>query len=270
MSADKAYPNRKREGRCHVCGKQCSLSFEHVPPRSAGNASRAKLYSGVDVVKKQGFDISGSFDGLSYDQMQQGAGVYSICQSCNSYFGANYVEVFSEALKGARCLFESHPAEGAVNCTILETDKMHALAFFKHVVSSFCATTQYGTMLDCRDFLLEKESNGFPSRYRLFMFAVPDVRSRGVRTGWTRPFQGGTACQVAHLIMPPFGFSLLDLSNSTGDAPISGCDITSFSKCKWGELPIVHLELPHAVPGSLFPQMVNVPRQLRNRLTEQD
>lgn len=257
-------PNHKHDGTCHACGEYCSLSFEHVPPQSTGNNTRARVYSAVDIIREQGIGPIQSLDNLKYDQMQQGSGVYSLCASCNSYFGANYVKVFTEALNGTRGLFlNTLPHREKVNSTVLQTDKMHALAFFKHVISSFCATTQPGTMLDCRDFLLNRESNALPDRYKLFMFVIPNINSKGLRTGWTTPImKDGSFYQVAHLVMPPLGFSLYDLKNSNPDIPFVGCDITSLSTCKWNEYPQIQMELQHAEANTLFPRMIIDPSQI--------
>lgn len=266
MTVAKRYssPNHKHHGECHVCGKRCSLSFEHIPPRSTGNKTRARAYSGADIIQAHGIKPIESLDNFRYDQMQQGSGVYSLCASCNSYFGANYVKVFAEALNETRGLFlNTLPHGEKVNSTILQTDKMHALAFFKHVISSFCATTQPGTMLDCREFLLDRESNALPDHLKLLMFAIPDTNSRGLRTGWTTPFmKDDSFYQVAHLVTPPFGFSLYDLKNANTSIPFAGCDITSFSTCRWNEYPQIHLELHHAEGNMLFPRMIIDPSQI--------
>lgn len=195
--------------------------------------------------------------------MQQGAGVYSLCSRCNNYFGANYVEVFTEALNETRGLFLNTLTGQIANTTVLQTDKMQALAFFKHIITSFSATTQFGTMLDCKEFLLNRLSNEFPSRYKLLMFAVPNIRSKGLRTGWmTAFFQSGGCYQIASLITPPFGFSLYSVRNSAINIPYVGCDITCLSECKWGEYPRVQLELPHAEGNTLFPRIITSPAQI--------
>lgn len=265
MTTSKRYdPNHKHDGECHVCGKQCSFSFEHIPPRSTGNKTRARVYSGVDIIRKQGIGPIKSLDNLKYDQMQQGSGAYSLCRSCNSYFGVNYVKAFAEALNETRGLFlNTLPPGEKVNSTILQTDKMHALAFFKHVISSFCATTQPGTMLDCREFLLNRESNAFPDHYKLFMFAIPDTNSKQLWTGWVTALMDDYGLlKVAYLTTPPFGFSLYDTENSTTTIPFVGCDITSLSTCKWNEYPQIQMELQHAEGNTPFPRMITSPSQI--------
>lgn len=41
-------------GRCHICGREGKLSFEHIPPRSMGNDHSVRSYRGVDIIKKAG------------------------------------------------------------------------------------------------------------------------------------------------------------------------------------------------------------------------
>ena len=44
--------NKNRIGYCHICGTYGKLSFEHIPPESALNRKRAKVYTGDDVIKR--------------------------------------------------------------------------------------------------------------------------------------------------------------------------------------------------------------------------
>ena len=39
-------------GICHICGEYGKLSFEHIPPKNAFNAKRAKVYDGNEILKK--------------------------------------------------------------------------------------------------------------------------------------------------------------------------------------------------------------------------
>jgi len=40
------------EGVCHICGKYCELTFEHIPPKQAFNWQRAKIYNGDEALKR--------------------------------------------------------------------------------------------------------------------------------------------------------------------------------------------------------------------------
>ncbi|MBP0967818.1 MAG: hypothetical protein J5722_09295, partial [Oscillospiraceae bacterium] len=39
---------QKHHGRCALCGKECELTFEHIPPRAAYNSTPVKPVNGKD------------------------------------------------------------------------------------------------------------------------------------------------------------------------------------------------------------------------------
>lgn len=248
------------EGICHVCGEKGKMSFEHIPPKSMGNTGRIKKYSGVDIIeKKRSFDFSDN-SGIPYEQQQRGSGFTTICASCNSYFGQNYVNCFSGCIEElARMLALDSLVAGQVGIH-LEGRNVNTLGFFKHVISNFCATTHEGSMLDCRDYLLNRESVEFPSRFRLFMSAVPEMTDKLISTGWCGmivDISKSKAVYVASLAYYPVCFYLLDESLSTANPPFPlGCDITPMAEYTWDEKPKYKLELPFMTLKSGFPKPV--------------
>ena len=49
-------------GRCALCGKEGELTFEHIPPRSAFNSHRTKMYTGDQLladINRMPFDVQG-------------------------------------------------------------------------------------------------------------------------------------------------------------------------------------------------------------------
>lgn len=248
------------EGICHVCGKRGKLSFEHIPPKSMGNTGRSRRYAMVDIVERShSFDISDKTN-IHYVQQQQGCGFHTICESCNSFFGRNYVNDFSECMCEFAGILESE-SPGATQTGIhLEGRGINLLGFFKHVVSNFCAVTQEGSMSDCREFLLNRDSAAFPVRYGLFMFAVPDMAEGFVSTGWCQLWvnDGRIGCiQIAALAYYPVGFYLLNRELSTAEPTFYlGCDITSMAKLAWDAQPQYKLDLPFMTLKNGFPMPV--------------
>ena len=39
-------------GKCHICGKEGKLTFEHIPPRKAFNWHGAKVYNGFGALSR--------------------------------------------------------------------------------------------------------------------------------------------------------------------------------------------------------------------------
>jgi len=84
-------PQVRHEGACRVCGRRRNLTFEHIPPRAAGNSSPARGASMWDIVT--------SADPLEFPRQgwvpaQRGVGGYVLCQSCNTVMGHRYVKPY--------------------------------------------------------------------------------------------------------------------------------------------------------------------------------
>lgn len=243
----------KDSRRCHVCGREGPLSFEHIPPKSMGNNHGIRAYSGVDIIESAGAFDASSLDGVRFTKKNRGSGMSTLCCDCNSYFGTHYVKEYTSLVKELGALFLHHPPVEGSRSVHLEGGNVNLLAFFKHVISNFCATTPFGSMLDCKEFLLDRESNDFPSRYRLCMFAVPDPDSIMVQTGWMIPWMKQGIYMLAHVALYPAGFTLVDEDASDFMPPFLGCDITGMASLRWGDKPGFTLDLPFMSLNKLYP-----------------
>ena len=247
----------KNSGFCHICGKEGPLSFEHIPPRSMGNSKPAKAYRVTDMAEKYHTLSNANKEGIRYRQQQRGIGFQTICSSCNSYLGKHYVKAFTGCMTELGVILqESKDVQGCTGIH-LEGHNVPVLAFFKHVISNFCSTTQPGTMLDCREFLLDFKSNAFPEHYRLFMFALPEGGSF-VSSGWMRLFlddNGLKTVDLAFIAMPPVGFYFYDAESSTAmpEASRYGCEITSMTSQPWEAKPGFSLDLPYMTVANSIP-----------------
>lgn len=237
-----------KNGICHVCGKLGPLSFEHIPPKSAGNSHEKRMYSGLEAAKRN-LQGSSKVDDLKYLQLQQGFGFYSLCRSCNSYFGQNYVPHFDHFYlsAGAEILHRGFSkVDRSVN---FKTANIKPLAFFKQVISNFCSELRAGEMTDCEDFLLDRESTDLPSHYRLRMHVLGDLRANYVMTPWMIPVYSsghGPVKRMASIGIPPFGFTLFQM-NDGGELDARG-DITMLSKVAWADSPDIAFSLPFVQP----------------------
>lgn len=246
-------------GICNICGNNGPLSYEHVPPRSMGNSKPAKSYHIVDIANKHRALNVENREGIHYRQQQRGIGFETICPSCNSYLGQHYVKAYTGCINELGMILHDEKEkgdEGRIGIH-LEGHNVPVLAFFKHVMSNFCSTTQPGSMLDCRDFLLNYKSNNLPDRYRLFMFAVPDDEVF-VCSGWTKMLLNEDGLKIATLAFVasyPAGFYLYDTEDSTAEPDPSryGCEITPMAKQPWHTEPSFSLELPYMSIANSIP-----------------
>ena len=239
--------------RCHVCGREGSLSFEHIPPKSMGNNHGVRAYRGVDIIERTGAFDASSLDGVRFTKRNRGSGMSTLCPDCNSYFGTHYVKESTSCVKELRALFLQYPPAEGSRSVHLEGGNVNLLAFLKHVISNSCATTSFGSMLDCKEFLLDRENNNFPSRYRLYMFAVPVPDSIMVQTGWMIPYTKQGKYMLAHVALYPVGFTLVDQDTSDFIPPLLGCDITDMASLRWDDKVDFTLDLPFMSLDKLYP-----------------
>ena len=247
----------KKSGVCHICGKEGPLSFEHIPPHSMGNSKPTKVYRVADIADTHHTLSIANIDGIRYRQQQRGIGFQTICSSCNSYLGKHCVNAYTGCVTELGAILRESKGDQGCTGIHLEGHNVPVLAFFKHVVSNFCNTTQAGTMLDCREFLLDCKSNAFPERYRVFMFALPEDGSL-VSSSWMQLWfdkDGIKTARLAFIAMPPVGFYLYDVESSTAmpEASQYGCEITSMASQPWEARPGFSLDLPYMTVVDLIP-----------------
>lgn len=145
---------------CRICGEHKPLTLEHIPPRSTGNDHVVVVHRGDEAVMHSLFDMEVRDD----DGYRQSHGMTfkTLCEDCNEYLGANYVETFKglyldfahesgDILDGLDRDRNESETDGVERyCRFDLNEGFRPLAFVKQVVSNFCATTAPGSMLDCR------------------------------------------------------------------------------------------------------------------------
>lgn len=92
----------KHYGRCHICGKQVELTFEHIPPENALNSGRAKICNGIEMLKKYRGEKH------QYRDSQRGMGDYTLCEQCNNNTGAWYANEYCEIARSTALSLHKH------------------------------------------------------------------------------------------------------------------------------------------------------------------
>jgi hypothetical protein len=94
-------PAERHVGHCRICRSIEPLTFEHIPPRCAGNDKRARAIPMWDVVTA-GDPLA--FPTAGWVPSQRGVGGYVLCEGCNRTVGRKYVPEYrdfaSELLQG--------------------------------------------------------------------------------------------------------------------------------------------------------------------------
>lgn len=78
---------KKHIGTCCICSREGKLTFEHIPPHKASNGFQLKLYNIGKYITE---------NNARYSSLQNGAGAWTLCSSCNNLTGAWYGNAYVE------------------------------------------------------------------------------------------------------------------------------------------------------------------------------
>jgi hypothetical protein len=205
----------KNKGICAICGRGGKLTFEHVPPKAAGNEPDVTIFSIEEWLAR---DLASRELPGGYVE-PRGTGAISICRSCNEYSGTWYVPEFARFVHaGVQVLREISES------TIDEADRslewkyadfeikgMRALPIIKQIVASLLAINapSFGEAHpDLVKFVLDRHRQNLPDRYRLYLclFVGPIARFAGVSAALD--VATGKAVYLTELAHPPFAYLL--------------------------------------------------------------
>lgn len=226
---------RKRFGRCHLCGEEGELSFEHVPPKKAFNEYPIVLQTIEEWIARE---ESGPFRGR---MQQRGVGAYTLCPYCNNNTGSWYApELGKWAQRAMEILASRRQREETI---VLSIPDAFPLRFIKQVVTMFFSANGPDFSSKARDlakFVLSKEARGLPDRYRFYLsfYRGPAVRSVGI--AGILHTDSGKIQIVSEVAYPPFSYVMgIDPHQPQGLS-----EITYFSRFHYDEQQPVSLELP--------------------------
>lgn len=224
-------------GKCHICGAEGNLTFEHVPPRAAFNDRRAIAYGIFDVLNT-GPDQPVRAQGKI---LQRGVGGYTLCAKCNNNTGAWYSKAFAEwCYQGAEFL-----AKAGSRLSLYLPFWVFPLRVLKQIVVMFFSVN--GPDFAAKNpelvrFVLNRETKYLNPRYRFFIYL--NREGRWLRqAGYTgrlclAPKRADFFCEIN---FPPFGY-VLTIEYPPPDERL--CDISFFARFGYNEFRDVFLRLP--------------------------
>ena len=201
----------EKYGKCHLCGKQSKLTFEHIPPQKANNNREVHVIQGDTLMKHiGGVKKPWQLDGLRYKNMQRGMGGYTLCESCNNLTGEWYARDYSKFANIVGYLLTNKVDNEKIQSFGVEIKDMYPLRIIKQVLCMF-ASTLHPEFLDAnvelRDFILNKESQKLDKlKYRISMYAIKEPRNRW--SGLNVMFSENVIRTIAYMDLYPFGFVL--------------------------------------------------------------
>jgi hypothetical protein len=89
--AEPFLPRQPRAGRCRLCGQQCELTREHIPPGAAFNRERGRAHTVEDWLARDENDgLAGGVIG------QGGVWAYTLCGPCNNFTGRRFADEYRQ------------------------------------------------------------------------------------------------------------------------------------------------------------------------------
>lgn len=226
--------SQKKSGYCAVCGKWFDrLSYEHVPPASLGNQTRATVLDMGKYIKCDN-EIKGK-------QQQRGAGFYSLCEKDNNFLGRNYVTEFDKLVD--KFSYESSLCLKKIGQAHYFTTNLDSLLLSKAIVAMFVTLLSQNTNEDSmiksiskgfvdeirkRKYLLSIESTNFPiDKYQILMnLYLPDVNEPNSILKLIRlELKNGRKIYYSEVRCYPFSFTLIYKSPDNSDL-LSGFDFS--------------------------------------------
>lgn len=159
------------EGRCHICGEVKKLTFEHIPPKSSGNNSSAKIITGEQIIPndREPWDTTG----LYYKLQQKGLGKSVLCENCNNITGSWYADAY-KFFYFQIPFIKVNPPTPERSLIEVEFSEIYPLRVMKQIVCMFmgiCGPHLGDEYPEIREFVLSRESKQLDFlKYRFSFF----------------------------------------------------------------------------------------------------
>jgi len=252
------------KGNCHICGRYTELTYEHIPPKAALNHRPVKVFSGLEIIEQQQEKIIPDTFGLKYQNRQQGAGKYTLCQKCNNNTGAYYAKHYVhfsnslfDYLSTEHSNYKNQESKIGDKYPKLKfvTKNINHLAFFKQIIAMFCSTSRFNTYNDdFREFLLNKDSTSFnQNRWMVSIYINTGTRC-GTAGLTTTVLKDNKFLRTAEIVTVPLGIILYDLEASDMiKSHLFGCGITALSQIPYNSDQQIAFELPYNKGAKFIP-----------------
>jgi hypothetical protein len=177
-------PENEVDAACRVCGEVKDLTFEHFPPRSAGNRQKVEMLDIVAWLRRE--------DDNSMERgriLQKGSGAYSLCEDCNNRAGRLYVPELARWTRiGHAALQKLEPSrlDGQVDpaYAVLEIEDVYPGRFMKQMATMLLALAPGPVarkQVELREYARDPQAVGLSSPYQFYLAlnAGPNARYNG-------------------------------------------------------------------------------------------
>ncbi len=192
---------KKEFGVCVICNEYGELTYEHIPPKSAGN-SKPKLVKSHEHL----FDETSYFFGKS-KKINKGFGKNCLCENCNNFLGSNYVNDYVDFVN--QCLEQINKSPSFENFKVYEFH-IKPLNVFKQIFSMFVCLNQDVFSEDekkvIKDFILRREIKAFIENYNIYVFNTFSKFDKWC--GLQVVSNNGKLFRCSEIAFKPFGFQM--------------------------------------------------------------
>lgn len=225
--------------KCAICRKEKEMTFEHIPPKSAGNNRPVKQYDGVASLTS--LEIKPwEFEKMKWNQIKQkGQGYLHLCKECNNFLGLHYVNKYIDFINQLNnptsfCRIDHETVEVTFN-------DIYPLEIYKQILSMFM-TINIDNLLfksDSTEYILNMESQKIPEELKIYTYINNGSVTRQV------PFQLASTnfglIKTSELGIEPLGFIIYhDLPYNM---KIDCTDLSFFNSFKYNESVSLSLKL---------------------------
>lgn len=236
-------------GTCAICGKYGRLTFEHIPPRSAGNKHPVRMMTLDKFIRESNVNPNIQLDDPhKSSRLNRGSGMFSLCEKCNNTTGSLYGQEYKRvAAAFFQFIANENPQHGEAY-TIQLT--MHPAQFIRQVISMFMSVDNSSDIRDFQSYLLDKDKPAYvlPNmRITMFISIGSTMRLGGPFGAMSFNDNSTSVGSLAtEIITRPLGFTMF--RNVDKYQKGFGCDITEMLKFSYNDeiqltltLPVVNL-----------------------------
>ena len=244
---------KKIIGKCHICGNEKELSWEHIPPKSSGNKLTIKYYTSEELLADDVLSGAADISSKRYHLSQGGLKMQTICEDCNNITGADYVQAYSDFANLIKSALLNVNQETDLNKNLNITCKIKPLNFLKEVIALFCSILPRYTvdLYKFGEYVLDKEKQDFDKNdFELYMYWSTTKKGNYKfvpPTGRGNLFKGFILC--AEISAPPLGFIL----SLTPEVKLGLPSFKNMKDYKFDEEAEYSFSLPLLRPIELFP-----------------
>lgn len=238
------------KGRCHICGMETDLTYEHIPPRKAFNDTGV-LIKEINTLEK----FPASWELTGGKTKQNGVGEYTLCGYCNNNTGTWYGGHFVEYCKKGMSILKASNN----NPSLFILAEINPLSIIKQIISFFLSIND----LAFRDsneelvrFVLNKSKMYLNSRYRIFTYFNIEGLIRRTPITVKGNISGKKPIIMTEFSFPPFGY-LLCIDSEPDDRRL--IEISHFSRYIYGT------KLTASMDYNVLPTHLYFPGDYRSR-----